>query len=134
MGSLVQAAAIVLDCSNPEELSEFYREFLDGSVSDDASVNRIDIETATGFRIAFRRDLNATPGSWPRPDDSMQIHIDFLAPMEDMDELERRLIGQGALPVDASAKRSPNETRRYADPAGHVFTVRASLRQSPKTD
>ncbi|MDG4864051.1 VOC family protein [Streptomyces sp. T-3] len=131
---LVKATAIVLDCSDPEELAEFYKAFLEAEECPGATPNRIDIGTETGIRMAFRRDLNATPASWPRPDDSYQNHLDFLVEADDLDEVERDLIGLGATPMETSGRGGPNEARTYFDPSGHSFTVRSSLQHGPKTD
>lgn len=131
--SLVQAGVLVLDCAEPEELAEFYRTVLDGEIHTSPGSNRIDVVGAQGTRMAFRRDLNAAPPSWPRPDDSQQAHLDLLVDQEDLDELERRLIGLGARPLETRGARGPNETRLYSDPAGHPFATHCARRPAPKT-
>ncbi|MEV3854329.1 VOC family protein [Streptomyces sp. NPDC050095] len=131
---LITTGAIVLDCADPDELARFYIELLDAERCPDATVNRTDIETSGGLRMGFRRDLNATPASWPRPEDSLQTHLDFLADADDVDELERRVVSLGGLPIEASGRGGPSEARLYADPAGHTFTIRASLHHGPKVD
>ncbi|MEV0322440.1 VOC family protein [Streptomyces sp. NPDC050658] len=131
---LITAGAIVLDCSEPEELAHFYLKLLDAEPGTDMSSNRTDIETQSGLRMGFRRDLNATPPSWPRPEDSLQAHVEFLVEADDLDELERHIVALGGTPIDASGRGGPTEALLYADPAGHSFTVRASPSHSPKTD
>ncbi|WP_306319430.1 MULTISPECIES: VOC family protein [unclassified Streptomyces] len=130
--SLVQAGVLVLDCAEPEELAEFYRTLLDGEIEASPGSNRIDLVGEQGTRMAFRRDLNAAPPSWPRPDDSQQAHLDFLVDQEDLDEVERRLIGLGARPLQTRGARGPNETRLYADPAGHPFATHCAKQPAPK--
>ncbi|MEU6122754.1 VOC family protein [Streptomyces sp. NPDC047123] len=44
----------------------------------------------------------------------------------DMDEAEREAIGLGARPVDTKDNSGPRDTRVYADPAGHSFTLAAA--------
>ncbi|MGX1913771.1 VOC family protein [Streptomyces phaeochromogenes] len=127
--ALVVAGVVVLDCAEPEKLAAFYKEFLDAEQTD-ASANRVEIRGADGFRIAFRRDVNATPPSWPRPENSLQAHIDFH--VEDLDEAERKVIGLGGRPLEAKDPSGPFEERGYADPAGHSFTVRANRATAPK--
>ncbi|MFF5002270.1 VOC family protein [Streptomyces phaeochromogenes] len=127
--ALVVAGVVVLDCAEPEKLAAFYMEFLDAEQTD-ASANRVEIKGADGFRIAFRRDVNATPPSWPRPENSLQAHIDFH--VEDLDEAERKVIGLGGRPLEAKDPSGPFEERGYADPAGHSFTVRANRTTAPK--
>ncbi|MFE2992375.1 VOC family protein [Streptomyces sp. NPDC059262] len=132
---LVKTGAIVLDCAEPEELADFYKELLGAKECSDSTSSRTDIEAPSGLRIGFRRDLNATPPSWPRPEDSLQAHLDFFVDAEDLDAVERRIVALGGLPVEASGHSGgPTSARQYADPAGHSFTVRSSVRQGPKTD
>ncbi|MFD3309680.1 VOC family protein [Streptomyces sp. NPDC058656] len=127
--ALVVAGVVVLDCAEPEKLAAFYKEFLDGEETE-ASANRVEIKGADGFRIAFRRDVNAIPPSWPRPENSLQAHLDFR--VEDLDEAERIVIGLGGRPLESKDPSGPFEERGYADPAGHSFTVRSSRDTAPK--
>lgn len=128
MGQVV-AGVVVLDCAEPEKLAAFYKEFLDGEESD-ASANRVEVRAADGLRLAFRRDANATPPSWPRPENSLQVHLDFL--VEDLDEAERRVVGLGGRPIETKDAAGPYEERGYADPAGHSFTLRLVPPAAPK--
>ncbi|MFI9802866.1 VOC family protein [Streptomyces sp. NPDC052301] len=127
--TLVKAAVVVLDCAEPEKLAEFYRELLDGEQTD-ASANLVGIRGGDGVRLAFRRDVNATPPSWPRPENSLQAHLDFL--VEDLDEAERRVVGLGGRPIETKDAAGPYEERGYADPAGHSFTLRLVPTTAPK--
>ncbi|MFF4488095.1 VOC family protein [Streptomyces sp. NPDC001544] len=127
--ALVKTGVVVLDCAEPEKLAEFYKELLQGEETA-ASANVVEIRAADGFRLAFRRDMNATPPSWPRPENSLQVHLDFL--VEDLDEAERRVIGLGGRPLDTKAPAGPYEERGYADPSGHSFTVRLVPPTAPK--
>lgn len=127
--TLVKACVVVLDCVEPERLAAFYLELLEG-VQTDASANLVEIRGADGVRLAFRRDVNATPPSWPRPENSLQAHLDFL--VEDLDEAERRVVGLGGRPLDTRDPAGPHETRGYADPAGHSFTLRLVPSTAPK--
>jgi len=119
--ALVKAAVVVLDCAEPEKLAHFYRQLLEGRPSE-ASADLVGIRGADGVRIAFRRDGNATPPSWPRPENTLQAHLVFL--VEDLDEAERRVIGLGGLPIETRDPAEPYEERGYSDPAGHSFTLR----------
>ncbi|MEU8990719.1 VOC family protein [Streptomyces sp. NPDC048558] len=125
---LVKAGFVVLDCAEPEKLAEFYRDLLDGEMTD-ATANRVEIRGADGTRLAFRRDMNATPPSWPRPENSLQAHLDFV--VEDLDEAERKIVGLGGRPVEAK-DAGPYEERGYADPAGHSFMLRTVAPTAPK--
>lgn len=84
--------------------------------------------------MGFRRDLNATPPSWPRPEDASQAHVDFLVEADGFAELERRIVALGGIPIEASGRGGPTEARLCTDPAGHSFRVRQSLSHGPKVD
>ncbi|MFJ3230864.1 VOC family protein [Streptomyces sp. NPDC086787] len=126
---LVKAGLVVLDCAEPEKLAQFYLELLEGETVA-ASANLVEVRGADGVRLAFRRDANATPPSWPRPENSLQAHLDFL--VDDLDAAERRIVGLGGRPVDTKDATGRYEERGYADPAGHSFTVRLVPPVAPK--
>ncbi|MEV6760303.1 VOC family protein [Streptomyces sp. NPDC051105] len=127
--ALVTAAVVMLDCAEPEKLAYFYRQLLEGEESE-VSADLVEVRAADGGRIAFRRDVNATPPSWPRPENSLQAHLVFL--VEDLDETERRVVGLGGRPIEARDPAGPFEERGYADPAGHSFTLRLVPPVAPK--
>ncbi|MFF3333947.1 VOC family protein [Streptomyces sp. NPDC002888] len=127
--ALVKAGVVVLDCAEPEKLAVFYKELLDAEETD-ATANRVEIRGAGGTRLAFRRDVNATPPSWPRPENSLQAHLDFL--VDDLDEAERKVVGLGGRPLETNYAPGPYEERGYADPAGHSFTLRRVPSTAPK--
>jgi catechol 2,3-dioxygenase-like lactoylglutathione lyase family enzyme len=127
--ALVNAGVVVLDCAEPEKLAEFYKALLGGQETE-ASANRVEIRGADGFRMAFRRDVNATPPSWPRPENSLQAHLDFV--VEDLDAAERAVVGLGGRPLEAKDAAGPYEERGFADPAGHSFTLRRVASTAPK--
>ncbi|MFI1505354.1 VOC family protein [Streptomyces sp. NPDC020597] len=127
--ALVKAGVVVLDCAEPEKLAEFYKALLDAEEID-RSANRVEIRSEDGIRLAFRRDVNATPPSWPRPENSLQAHLDFL--VDDLDDVERRVVGLGGRPLETKGAPGPHEERGYADPAGHSFTLRLTPSTAPK--
>jgi len=127
--TVVVASVVVLDCAEPEKLAVFYRELLDAEEVD-ATANRVEIRAADGMRLAFRRDVNATPPSWPRPENSLQAHLDFL--VEDLDEAERKVVALGGRPLEAKDAAGPYEERGCCDPAGHSFTLRLRRDTAPK--
>ncbi|MFG2576563.1 VOC family protein [Streptomyces sp. NPDC048481] len=127
--AVVKAGVVVLDCAEPEKLAEFYKGLLDAEETD-RSANRVEIRGADGIRLAFRRDVNATPPSWPRPENSLQAHLDFI--VDDLDEVERRVVGLGGRPLETKGAPGPHEERGYSDPAGHSFTLRLEPSTAPK--
>ncbi|MFR0355447.1 VOC family protein [Streptomyces sediminimaris] len=126
---LVEAGFVVLDCAEPEKLALFYKELLEGEETDSAA-NRVEIRGADGTRLAFRRDMNATPPSWPRPENSLQVHLDFV--VQDLDAAERRVVELGGRPLETKDAAGPFETRGYSDPAGHSFSLRRATPRAPK--
>jgi Glyoxalase-like domain len=126
---VVQAGVVLLDCAEPEKLAAFYKDLLDAEETD-ATANRVEIRSTDGVRMAFRRDVNATPPSWPRPENSLQVHLEFL--VGDLDEAERRVVSLGGRPLEASQAAGPFEERGYADPAGHSFVLRPMRATAPK--
>ncbi|MER5428214.1 VOC family protein [Streptomyces sp. NPDC002588] len=127
--ALVKAGVVVLDCVEPEQLAEFYKGLLEAEETD-ATANRVEIRGADGVRLAFRRDANATPPSWPRPENSLQAHLDFM--VDDLDATERLVVALGGRPVETKGPAGPHEERGYADPAGHSFTLRRAPSTAPK--
>jgi hypothetical protein len=126
---LVEAGYVVLDCAEPENLAVFYKELL-AAEETDATANRVEIRGADGTRLAFRRDVNATPPSWPRSENSLQVHLDFV--VEDLDTVERKVVELGGRPLETKDASGPFEERGYADPAGHSFTLRRIAPTAPK--
>ncbi|MEU7057182.1 VOC family protein [Streptomyces sp. NPDC046197] len=126
---LVTAGVVVLDCAEPEKLAVFYKEFLQAEEIG-ATANLVEIRGADGMRMAFRRDANATPPSWPRPENSLQAHLDFL--VEDLDAAERRVVELGGRLLEAKDAPGPYEERGCSDPAGHSFTLRRARPAGPK--
>lgn len=128
--AVVTAGIVVLDCAEPEKLADFYMRLLEAEETD-ATPNRVEISGAGGTHLAFRRDMSATPPSWPRAENSFQLHLDFL--VTDLDEAERRVVGLGGRPLETKEADGPYEERVYADPAGHSFTLRCVVPTAPKS-
>ncbi|MFJ2606314.1 VOC family protein [Streptomyces sp. NPDC091279] len=128
---LIQAAVLVLDCAEPLELAAFYSELIEGEVRPEPGGTRVELIGTQGTRITFQLDLNAVAPSWPRPDDSQQAHLELLAAPEDLDEVERLIVGRGGRPLETRADHGRTDDRLYADPAGHPFSVRSPL-QAPE--
>ncbi|WP_405865367.1 MULTISPECIES: VOC family protein [unclassified Streptomyces] len=118
---LVEAGYVVLDCAEPEKLAVFYKELLDAEETG-VTLNRVEIRGAEGTRLALRLDVNATPPSWPRAENSLQVHLDFA--VADLDAAERKVVELGGRPLETKDVSGPFEERGYADPAGHSFTLR----------
>ncbi|GLV87528.1 extradiol dioxygenase [Streptomyces lavendulae subsp. lavendulae] len=119
---------VVLDAAEPERLARFYADLLGATTQpapDDGDL--LLVTGGTGTVLGVRRDPDHLPPSWPLPEGSQQAHLRILVRPEDLDETEREAVALGARPVAAEddGTRPDNRTtlRRYADPAGHAFTV-----------
>lgn len=110
--ALVTTGVVVLDCAEPEKLAEFYKELL-GAEEAEAHANRVEIRAADGFRLALRRDANATAPSWPRPENSLQAHLEFV--VDDLDAVERLIVGLGGRPME-TGDPPPDPPRSAATP------------------
>jgi hypothetical protein len=121
---------LVLDCAEADELAAFYARLLDAETRRGEDMDFVEIVGHQGVHLAIRRDHGYAPPSWPRPDDSQQAHLRILVAPEDMDEAEREVIGLGATPVDTpNSSGLARDVRRYADPAGHPFSLVSSPTQ-----
>ncbi|WP_407562320.1 VOC family protein [Streptomyces sp. 184] len=110
---------VALDCPEPRELAEFYRELLGGEVKRYGD-DWYDLFAADGTRLAFQRAPGMRPPSWPQADDnSQQLHLDLR--VTDLGAAERHALELGARPLDTDDDEGRREFRVYADPAGHPF-------------
>ncbi|MDT9685243.1 VOC family protein [Streptomyces sp. TRM76323] len=129
--TVAKSSVLVLDCSEPEALAEFYAGLLGADVRRCADPDFVEVVGHDGVHLAIRRDHGYAPPSWPRPDDSQQAHLHILVAEADMDEAEREAVGLGARPVETRENSGPRDVRTYADPAGHSFTLVAREGRSP---
>lgn len=115
---------VVLDCSRPVELAEFYRTILGGvvnqrdrrwSVGDDWAT----LHTPSGLVLAFQRPADYRPPQWPDPARPQQFHLDF--DVADLDRAHEQVLALGATVLDKGADE--RGWRIYADPAGHPFCL-----------
>lgn len=115
---------VVLDCSHPQELAEFYRSLLGGTV------NQADrrwalgdgwatLHAPSGLVLAFQRATDYQPPSWPDASRPQQFHLDF--GVADLERAQAQVLSLGAQLLDAGA--GGRSWRIYADPAGHPFCL-----------
>ncbi|MCF2434608.1 VOC family protein [Streptomyces thinghirensis] len=126
--ALVNAGVVVLDCAEAEKLAEFYKGLL-GAEGTDATANRIEIRSADGFRMAFRRDVNATRRAGPGPR-TPQAHLDFW--VDDLDEGGTRCRRTRWASGGGEGRTRGARGARLLDPAGHSFTLRRTAQTAPK--
>ncbi|WP_405946851.1 VOC family protein [Streptomyces prunicolor] len=116
---------VVLDCSDPVELAEFYRAVLGGTVNQQdrrwaLGDGWATLHTPSGLVFAFQRSADYRPPQWPDPARPQQFHMDF--GVADLDRAQEQVLAMGAtvLDDDGSERRS---WRIHADPAGHPFCL-----------
>lgn len=124
----------VLDCTNPRELAEFYRQLLglqyrsgDEPPADGAPDELewlVLVDSAGRRKLAFQQVDSLTRTTWPRHDVPMQLHVDFTVPSPS--ELERQRRRAEALGAEVLLDRTddPGEPLYVlADPSGHPFCI-----------
>jgi predicted enzyme related to lactoylglutathione lyase len=114
---IARTPSVVLDCSDPRRLAEFYGALLGWKVS--ANDEWADIRPPDGSNcICFQRVDRYTPPRWPGQEVPQQLHLDLI--VDDLDAGEVVALQHGA----TKTEYQPGETFRvYLDPAGHPFCL-----------
>ncbi|MER6721807.1 VOC family protein [Streptomyces halstedii] len=121
---IAKLQCVVLDCSDPVELSRFYRSLLGGVVNRPDPRWSLDEDWTTlhvegGLVLAFQRVEDHRPPRWPDPARPQQFHLDL--GVADLERAQEDVLRQGATVLDqGDGKRS---WRVFADPAGHPFCL-----------
>jgi len=127
---------VVLDCSNPRALAEFYRLLLGlqyrpgdelptpGSPDPRGEDWLVLQDAGGGTKVAFQQVDEVPEATWPDGPNQQMLHLDLTVPtVADLDAQHDRALTLGArLLLDRS--ENPEEPLRvYADPAGHPFCI-----------
>ena len=108
----------VLDCPDPRALAAFYAEVLGMQVTHDDG-DWVVIGREPGMReLAFQRDPDYSPPSWPDPERPQHEHLDIR--VDDVEPAEAAVLALGARLLKGE---SGTGFRVYADPAGHPFCL-----------
>lgn len=115
---------VVLDCSCPTDLAEFYRALLGGAVNQrdprwTLGADWATLHTPSGLVLAFQRLADYRPPLWPDPARPQQFHLDF--GVADLERAQEQVLALGATMLDDGA--DGRGWRIYADPAGHPFCL-----------
>ncbi|MFE0653438.1 VOC family protein [Streptomyces sp. NPDC059534] len=115
---------LVLDCSAPRELAEFYRAVLGGEVDRpdprwSLGEGWSTLHVPGGPVLCFQGVADHRPPTWPDPERPQQSHLDF--GVADLDAAQERVLACGASLLDDGA--GTRSWRVYADPAGHPFCL-----------
>ncbi|MFF7232716.1 VOC family protein [Streptomyces sioyaensis] len=115
---------VVLDCSDPLELAEFYQSLLGGALNQQDRRWSLDdswttLHAPSGLVLAFQRAADYAPPVWPDPSRPQQFHLDF--GVTDLDRAQEQVLALGATVLDGGS--GERGWRIYADPAGHPFCL-----------
>ncbi|NIJ14702.1 catechol 2,3-dioxygenase-like lactoylglutathione lyase family enzyme [Saccharomonospora amisosensis] len=116
----IKWGCVAIDCPQPWELARFYGELLgwqphEDDKPDDDWVTLVN--PGSGADIAFQRDPEFRPPTWPSPERAQMLHLDF--EVSDIEAEHERVLALGARLLDDK----PTSFRVYADPAGHPFCL-----------
>jgi catechol 2,3-dioxygenase-like lactoylglutathione lyase family enzyme len=109
---------VVLDCPDPLALAEFYGRITGWPLDDGSEPSWAQIESPTGFGIAFQGVEDYVAPRWPSSEQPQQFHLDFY--LADLDAGEQRVLEWGATKADHQPGTS---FRVFLDPAGHPFCL-----------
>lgn len=115
---------VVLDCSDPVGLAEFYQAVLGGAVNQPdrrwaLGDGWATLHAPSGLVLAFQRSADHRPPLWPDPARPQQFHMDF--GVADLDRAQEQVLAMGATVLDGGSES--RSWRIYADPAGHPFCL-----------
>jgi catechol 2,3-dioxygenase-like lactoylglutathione lyase family enzyme len=111
--------SLVIDCSHPRELADFYAALL-GMTRLRDTPDHVEIGHEPAHpRIVFQKVADYRPPRWPRPDQPAHMHLDIV--VDNLDIAQARILDLGGTLLDGSDK--PIGYRVYADPAGHPFCL-----------
>ncbi len=114
--AIARFPSIVLDCSDPSVLAEFYGKLLDWKV--EASADWADVRADYGQCISCQQVADYRPPIWPGQDTPQQMHLDVV--VDDLDTAEVEVLALGA----TKHEHQPGTGFRvFLDPAGHPFCL-----------
>ncbi len=121
---IAELECVVLDCTDPHGLAEFYQAILGGTIDRpdprwSLGGGWATVHTPSGPVLAFQRVADHRPPNWPDPARPQQFHLDF--GVSDLDSAQEKVLALGATVLEEGAKN--RSWRVYADPAGHPFCL-----------
>jgi len=112
----IQLFSVVLDCTDPHALAQFYARLLGLPVTRDEP-GWAEAGDGRAVRLSFQRVAGYLPPRWPDPAGPAHIHLDFQ--VTDIIEAETRVLALGGTRLSSAEPGF----RVYADPAGHPFCL-----------
>jgi len=118
MSALAQSATVVIDCTAPAPLAEFYRTLTGWEVtSSDAEC--VCLGDGGAFLLTFQHVAGYQPPGWPSP--VKQAHLDFT--VADVEQTVAELLALGA--TKPQFQPGGEEWVVLADPEGHLLCLAA---------
>jgi catechol 2,3-dioxygenase-like lactoylglutathione lyase family enzyme len=117
----VRLGAVAVDCADPAELSDFYKDVLDLKVMF-SSPDFVALQGA-GVLLTFQRVADHQRPSWPAGAVPKQLHFELA--VSDLDAEESRILALGATKADVQPQ--PDKWRVLIDPAGHPFCLSSQI-------
>ena len=122
---------VVLDCTDPRLLAEFYRRLLGLEYRPGHELTDPDgddwlvlVVPGDGANLAFQRVAELPPATWPEGPVPQQLHLDLMVPDRTaLDAHHERALELGARLLRDEADDPEEALRVYADPAGHPFCL-----------
>jgi predicted enzyme related to lactoylglutathione lyase len=113
--AIARFPSVVIDCSDPSALANFYAALLDWRV--EARPDWVEIRGDEGC-ISFQQVEGYTRPTWPSQQIPQQMHLDVV--VEDLDAAEAEVVALGA----TKHEFQPGTTFRvFLDPDGHPFCL-----------
>jgi hypothetical protein len=116
--SVLDLAAIIIDCADPRPVAEFYVAAASGEVVRD-DPDGVWIKFG-GNNVIFRRVDHYRPPTWPTSDEQMQVHFDFY--VDDLQAAREQLERLGATTSDHQP-HGQSDLIVMLDPAGRPFCI-----------
>ncbi|MET7708263.1 VOC family protein [Micromonospora sp. NPDC005413] len=116
MPALAEFTTIVLDCADPDQLTDFYRKVTGWEVTyrDEHCVH---LGNGGPIQLGLQRVEGYRPPSWPDP--AKQAHLDFT--ITDLGSAVKELLAIGATMPEFQP--GGDEWVVLADPQGHLFCL-----------
>jgi len=119
----------VLDCENPRELAEFYRQLLGlqyrpGDEPESGDKDWLVLRNPAGGKLAFQQVEHVQRVTWPEGPVPQQLHLDMSVPdAASLVEQRDRALQLGATLLRDRFDDPEEPLYVFADPAGHPFCI-----------